>query len=497
MNNLFIRADATPRMGAGHLMRCLALAQAWQAQGGEVTFITACNNATLLQRLAAEGFNRLVLAQAYPAQEDWETTSQAVAKHSDAWVVVDGYHFSPEYHQKIKETGPQLLVIDDMAHLGHYYADVVLNQNLLVEQPTYSCAPSTRLLLGPRYALLRREFWPWRGWRREIPETARKILITLGGSDPDNQTLKVLKALKQLGTGELEAVIVAGANNPHLHQLKVAAHHSPFPLRLAHNATNMPELMVWADMAVSASGSTCWELALMGLPALLLVVAENQRPLATALQSSGIALNLGTASELDAAMLKNSLKKLGEDGVLRSAMAQRGQKLVDGNGAARVVWALRQGITLRPAQKDDCFLIWEWANDPVTRAQSFSTHFIPRENHRRWFHQKLNETTTLFYIALGPENRPIGQIRYQIENTSAVVSVSVAPDSRGLGYGAAIIQSGSQEIWQTTHVDLIHAYIKSENIASLRAFEKAGFENAGMTAVEKEQAHHLLKRREP
>ena len=92
--------------------------------------------------------------------------------------MLDGYHFRPSYQLRVKDSGHPLLVIDDMAHLDHYYADVVLNQNIHAEQLDYSCEPYARMLLGSRYVLLRREFWPWREWQREIPQVAHKVLVT-------------------------------------------------------------------------------------------------------------------------------------------------------------------------------------------------------------------------------------------------------------------------------------------------------------------------------
>ena len=167
--NLIVRADASTQIGTGHLMRCLALAQAWKDAGSQVTFITACHSEGLLERLREEGFNLHRLACSYPDAGDWDYTQNVLTISPDAWVVLDGYHFDEVYQQRVKEGGQRLLVIDDMAHLKHYYADIVLNQNLHAEQLKYSCEPQTRLLLGTRYALLRREFLAWRDWQREVP----------------------------------------------------------------------------------------------------------------------------------------------------------------------------------------------------------------------------------------------------------------------------------------------------------------------------------------
>ena len=338
--NLLIRADANVKIGAGHVMRCLALAQAWKAHGGQAIFITACESDTLRRRLLDEGFQVVMLERSHPNPADWERTSQVLAKHPGAWVVLDGYHFDSAYQRRIKEVGHPLLVIDDMAHLDHYYADIVLNQNINAEELRYSCEPHTRLLLGTRYALLRSEFQPWRGWQRESPEIARKVLVTLGGGDPANVTLKVVRALGQMDVDALEAVVVAGASNSHFQELESAARSSKFIVRLVRNITNMPELMAWADVAVSAGGSTCWEFAFMGLPAVVLELAANQQGIAAGLDEAGVALDLGWHTKVSIVQIAKRLSGLLENCSLRLQMSQQGRVLVDGVGSDRVVESL-------------------------------------------------------------------------------------------------------------------------------------------------------------
>ena len=339
--HLLIRADANARIGTGHLMRCLALAQAWKNGRGHAVFVTACESDGLRQRLSDEGFQVITLEHPYPDPADWEMTSKVLTAYPDAWVVLDGYHFDLAYQRQIREAGHRLLVIDDTAHLDHYYADVVLNQNINAERLQYSCELYTRLLLGTRYVLLRSEFLAWREWQREIPEVAHKVLVTLGGGDPDNQTLKVIRALQRMDVDGLEAVVVVGASNPHFRELQSAVRNLQFAIRLVQNVTNMPELMAWADVAVSAGGSTCWELAFMGLPTVVLVLAENQQGIAAGLGEAGVVLNLGWYAEASIAQVANTLAGLLEDRGLRRQMSQQGRELVDGLGSERVGEFLR------------------------------------------------------------------------------------------------------------------------------------------------------------
>jgi UDP-2,4-diacetamido-2,4,6-trideoxy-beta-L-altropyranose hydrolase len=274
---IIIRADANSQTGIGHMMRCIALCQSWKKQGGEVNFITYCENESLLNRLEREDFRVTQLQSTYPDLIDWYTIEQAMTKFPDAWVVIDGYHFDHTYQLKVKKSGHRLLVIDDMAHLRHYYGDLVLNQNISAESLHYSCEPYTRLLLGPRYTLIRSEFLSWRGRSIKNPVLSRKLLITMGGGDYHNITLKVINTLKRFDIFNLNIKITVGPSNPHIKILKKAILFSGKPIQIFQNEKNMPELMDWADVAITAGGSTCWELAFMGVPFLAFIVAENQK----------------------------------------------------------------------------------------------------------------------------------------------------------------------------------------------------------------------------
>jgi UDP-2,4-diacetamido-2,4,6-trideoxy-beta-L-altropyranose hydrolase len=252
--------------------------------------------------------------------------------------VVDGYHFGGEYQQILKQSKLHLLFIDDYGHAEHYYADFVLNQNISADQQWYNNREAyTQLLLGTRYALLRREFWQWQGWQRTVPPVAKKVLVTLGGADPDNITLKVIQSLQIVEVEELEAVVVVGGSNPHYENLKMAVLDSGYPIQLQRNITNMPELMAWADVAVSAGGSTCWELAFMGLPSILLILAENQRAIAEKLATLNLAVNLGWHQDVQSQNIADTLSALVQSTEQRTHMSKVSQQIVDGQGSFKVV----------------------------------------------------------------------------------------------------------------------------------------------------------------
>jgi UDP-2,4-diacetamido-2,4,6-trideoxy-beta-L-altropyranose hydrolase len=334
---LLIRADASTQIGTGHVMRCLALAQRVQDEGGDVIFALATRTPDLESRLVDEKMTVVHLQADVGSLEEALETSALAHQLETNWVVVDGYQFGSEYQKTIKNSGLSLLFIDDYGHAEHYYADFVLNQNISADEQWYqNREPYTQLLLGTRYVLLRREFWQWQGWQRTVPPVAKKVLVTLGGADPDNVTLKVIQALQLVEVEELEAVVVVGGSNPHYENLKMAVQDSRFPIRLERNVTNMPELMAWADVAISAGGTTCWELAFMGLPSIVLILAENQRLAAEKLDAMTSALNLGEHQNICHHTIKQKILMLIFSSKLRLKISQNCQCLVDGLGSEKI-----------------------------------------------------------------------------------------------------------------------------------------------------------------
>jgi len=305
-------------------------------------FITACEGQGLVERLSAEGFSVARLEAAHPHPGDWETTAGILSQHPGAWLVLDGYHFDPEYQHRVRQAGHPFAVIDDTAHLDHYLADILVNQNINAEEIGYSCEPHTRLLLGPRYVLLRAEFLRYQGWEREIRKTARRVLVCMGGSDPENQTARVIHSLHRAGMDHLEVTCVAGADNPHARELESLAQRLPLKVRLLRDPPDIPGLMAWADVAVSGAGSTCWELAFMGLPAAVLVLADNQRGIAAGLSAHGTVINLGEAPDATDAHIAEALCSLLGDRELCTRMSRKGRELIDGRGAERVAEHLGQ-----------------------------------------------------------------------------------------------------------------------------------------------------------
>jgi len=297
------------------------------------------------QRVEAEGFDFIPLAQAHPESTDLSTTLATLEELATQythrpWLVLDGYHFDIRYQRAIRAAGYRLLVIDDTAHHPWYEADILLNQNIGAEDLPYQCSPETLLLLGSNYVLLRAEFLTWQNWSRTLPPLAQRILVTLGGGDADNVTGKVLQVLQQVsqvGIDGLEAIVVTGPNNTHYEKLQTEMGHTSGAIQLLKTPPNMPDLMAWADVAIGAGGSTSWELAFMGLPTLSIVLAENQLGLAEGLTQLGVTVNLGWHADVAVAGIAEALTSLCHNADQRQEMSRCGRALISGKGAEHLI----------------------------------------------------------------------------------------------------------------------------------------------------------------
>jgi UDP-2,4-diacetamido-2,4,6-trideoxy-beta-L-altropyranose hydrolase len=481
-------------MGTGHVMRCLGLAQAWQDAGGDVVFAMAGPTPAIEARLRAEHIEIVSLEVTAGSGQDAARVGELAHSRRPEWIVVDGYQFDDKYQCSVKQARTKLLFVDDNGHCSHYAADLVLNQNVHADEKSYRHREGyTRVLLGTRYAMLRREFTPWRQWRREFTPMARKILVTMGGSDPDNVTEQVIQALRLLKIDNVEAKVVVGSSNPHLSSLEHATKQSSGAVCLIRDARNIPELMAWADVAISAAGSTCWEMCLLGLPALLVDLAENQRPVAEELARLGGAIHLGSPKDVTSDEITGKLQALILSMELRTKMSERARELVDGVGAQRVVSAMQSGsLRLRRATEKDCRLLWEWANDPEVRTVSFSTEPIPWERHLQWFNSKLSDPAAVLYLAVDREGAPIGHVRYQIEGVRAAVSISLAKPWRGRGFGRTILAMATEDLFRTTPATVIDAFVKPVNAVSLQLFTRAGYTQLENQTVSGQDAIHFI-----
>jgi UDP-2,4-diacetamido-2,4,6-trideoxy-beta-L-altropyranose hydrolase len=341
-HRLLIRADGGPEIGTGHIMRCVALAQAWQDAGGSCLFLAANLPASLRERLITEGMQTQDVRAEPGTLVDAEETLELARAIGAQWVVIDGYRFGAGFQRGLKEAGQYVLVIDDYGHCDHYYADLVLNQNVHAEESVYRRRePSTCLLLGTDYVLLRREFLKYRDRVCAIPSLGRNVLVTLGGADPENITERVVQALDLVQVDGLEAVVVVGGSNPHQEAVRTAVARSRIQIELLVNVTDMARLMACADAAVTAGGSSVWEFALLGVPALGIGRARQEMELLRGAAASGIVVELGFHLNVTPRVIAGRLARLLLDADERARLSEAARRVVDGLGPQRVLQAMK------------------------------------------------------------------------------------------------------------------------------------------------------------
>jgi spore coat polysaccharide biosynthesis predicted glycosyltransferase SpsG len=276
---------------------------------------------------------------------DVEETIAIARERRATWIILDGYRFDSDAYRTVREQGFRLLVIDDNGGVGHYACDAVVNPNVHAHRGLYgSRATETVLLLGPAYALLRPEFQRWRDWTREHAPQARRLLVTLGAGASVESLRSLIERLGPSASASMHIRVVVGpfsgvAKEP----LDDQGQPSP-GVEWVCAPSDMPSLMAWADVAVASSGGTAQEMAFMGLPAVLLVVADNQAALAAALERAGAAVNLAKNGGVAACQLQEAVRDLVMDEPRRRHMSQCGRALLDGGGAARVAAFIAEGV---------------------------------------------------------------------------------------------------------------------------------------------------------
>ena len=498
METLLIRADASLAIGTGHVMRCLALAQAWQDAGGRAVIAMSSATSAVQDRMARENVD-IELFEAHDLGTDLSHLTALANRYEASWAAVDGYRFNEAYQRGLKTAGLRVLWVDDLGRPMYYAADLVLNQNLHARETFYrQRSENTRLLRGPRYAMLRREFSSYRG-QRDFTEPGRRILVTMGGSDPENATLKVIEAIgTRLEDDDLEVRVAVGGINPFVEVLEKAVLTAGSRIQLWRDVANMPELMMWSDIAVANAGTVSWELCHMAVPTLSIELADNQRPVGEGLERCGAAIFLGNHRAVSTEEIAGRIRVLLNDKQMRMNLSQNARKLVDGRGAERVVRAIKSGdVQLRRADEGDKETLWKWANDAEVRSSSFSDAQIPWEQHNIWFERKMKDQRAKLFIAINGKGEPVGQIRLdEVRPGEAEIDLSVAKERRGRGYAALLIERASQLAFSSIGLNRLHAFVKPQNSASMRAFEQADFTQTNGTAVKGQTAIHYVRDRE-
>ena len=336
--NVLFRADAGEQIGSGHLMRCLGLAQYLCDEGVSCSLLTTGREEPAVVRWREEEINVQEHHAERGSPEDAVATLAAAAASGAQWIVADGYDFGLDWQRAVKEGRVGLLCFDDLGG-ATFAADLVVNQNPGAQDLSYDMEGGGRVLAGPDYVVLRREF---HHTQREAASTPPHLLVTFGGYDEDNLALAAMKELAGLET-PFTATVICSADAHGLEEAQAFAPPHGEKFRVLP-PTHMAPLMAAVDLALCAGGTTSLEMAALGVPMVLVTVADNQEPGAAALDHAECARlagrgvgALGPATKI--------LDDLIRDSAAREDMSRAGTALVDGRGAERIAEAMHAGIT--------------------------------------------------------------------------------------------------------------------------------------------------------
>jgi len=347
-------------------MRCLTLAEGLAARGADCHFICREHEGNLNKLIRSMGY--LVYALPAPVQpvvaaspsvdagslaepsghqhwlgvtqeKDADDCTAIVARLHPDWLIVDHYSFDTSWEAALKPYYGRLMVIDDLADRPHI-SDLLLDQTFGRGPHDYEglLPAGCQLLCGSQYALLRPEFVDLRSYslhRRAAPQL-RELLITLGGVDKDNITGQVLEALRACPLpADCRITVVMGPTSPWLSEVERQARLLPWPAHVRFGVNNMAELMAKADLAIGAAGATSWERCCLGLPTILLVLAENQQHVARSLAQAGAAYPLAVQEIVQ--RLPSMLTSLLEDLEALKIISRSAAQITDGRGTATVI----------------------------------------------------------------------------------------------------------------------------------------------------------------
>jgi len=355
---VFIRTDASQKIGSGHVMRCLTLAEELRNSGAIIEFITRIHLGNLNQQIKSKGFKlhllptskEIIAPQNLIEYEQWlgvkqktdaEDTIQLLSGKKLDWLIIDHYALDKVWEDKLRPYTDKIMVIDDLANRSHN-CEILLDQTYGRNRSDYIkwVNNSCKIVLGSNNSLIRPEFSKLRMRalkHREKYNTIKNIMVSMGSMDEKNITLRVLNAISSVNwqiPPEVNIVLTSGA--PHLQKIRENVTKYDFKVQLLIDVTNMAELMMRSDLAIGGGGTTSWERCTVALPTVLIILAENQQKVGENLAESGAVIMLQDNNLMED-NVRQAIISVIQDKIRYIKMSKNASKVCDGLGAQRVV----------------------------------------------------------------------------------------------------------------------------------------------------------------
>lgn len=477
----FIRCDSSNIIGSGHVMRCLNLAIQLKKSGNNAHFLCQPLPGNVSERIVSAGFPLTELSSTsgkdhYKIDQDQDALQTISNLRAPSTIIVDHYGLNAEWQEKVREHG-KLVVIDDLANRAHT-CDILVNQNYRMKGPALYNGlinKDATILMGPAYALISPDYRQYHNLGRPQKFAVERIVIFFGASDPSNVTLKCLQAAAKIKDPATKIDVVLGKNHTDRNSIESLAL-ATGNVEIYDYIENFAGFLAGANIMIGAGGVTQWERCCLGIPGLIIAIADNQIDVAKGLHDINAGLYLGWHTEVTVETIASALKSLLADQTARSTMAESAWSLVDGKGVERVSRALlAPPIFLRCATSQDTQNLYDWRNNEETRKNSHNTEIIEFSTHTQWVKDSLKNPARNLLIAEA-EGVPFGVLRFDYEGKIATISIYLAPEFIGQGWGSGLLKTGSSWVKKNRpDIDIIHAYIKDDNLRSRKTFLSSGY----------------------
>lgn len=482
---VIFRCDASPMIGVGHVMRCLSLAHTMQAIGWDVSFVVKAETLSIAPLLDGSDLSVLVLRHNEHADD-----VEAMRSHWHSgcdYLIIDSYEYDASYEFRFRNWAQKIVVLDDLARNKHE-CDFLLDQTLGRHATDYAplITKECQLLLGPLYAPLRPQFLAARESsliRRSKGQSIESILINFGGVGVPGLVEMALESLARVDfNGQVTVVLGQAPNEP----IKgfIDANDFPFGVSLRGYVDNIVDFMSRADLAIGATGTSSWERCCLGLPAVVVTIADNQNKIAQELANVGACVFIGKWGEVDVDDLANGLRILCNDPIALHHAGAAAMTVSDGRGGLRTILALlgsvhakdARDVSLRLIEPEDEETLLEWQRAPGTRQYARNPDIPSAQEHSKWFQSRLvdqiNTTCIINFcgnmagvVRLDALDDLNGQRQFE-------VAIHVAPEFCRLG----LAQAALTLIRRLYPADVLMAEVAVGNIGSQKLFERAGYE---------------------
>jgi len=456
------------------------LAEELRMRGSDVTFVCRDIDSAGTSSLEEKLFRTVLLPRSSDVilqSVDASKFIESLAGERPDWVVLDNYSLGSEWETTVRPFVEKIAVIEDLAGRRHD-CDLLIDQNYsdrTVETFKPKVRDTCKFLIGPKYAMLDSAFAKIREVSVMPRTELKRVFVFCGGSDPKNLTKTVLDALSGDEFSDLAVDVVIGAQNQNY---KPGSTNQFGPnIQFHESGDDFAKVMSNSDLAIGAGGTTTWERMCLGVPSIIVSIAENQVPTCEKLGREGLVRYLGPQSEVSIKSVASAVREFLKTPSALSASSIKSQIVVDGKGCKRVAETMcptsEDELKVRLATKPDCIDYFNWANDPQVRENSLDSVDIEWTGHQKWFTEKINSESTEMYV-LEASGLPVGQIRFEIVDKTAEINYSLDELVRGRGWAATAVEVAIKAFRiQNSH--LLKAQVKKANVRSWSVFRTLGF----------------------